>query len=148
MTALSFYDPFSPAFSGLFRSTFDDARNAARTRVAGFPVDVHEGKENYTLLANLPGFSKDQIQIEIDGHQVTIRAEQAVAPSDAETKPQNSTEVARVLRHERHSGSFARGFSLANEIDEAQAQASYENGVLSLNLPKKAQPSAKRVAIA
>ena len=164
MTYLATYDPTTYAqlarvLPHLFKGVFEEpskAVNTPRPVAAGFAVDVHEDDTAYTLVGNLPGFSKDDIKVEIDGNQVNIRAENAtdsVKPQADTTAPtsdpsKSSQEVlARVLRNERYSGAFARGFSLPIEIDDSQSKAKYENGVLTLTLPKKPQASAKRLAI-
>jgi HSP20 family protein len=147
MTTISVYDPFADVFPRLFKGIFDDSNSAApvRRRVAGFAVDVHEDEAAYILVGNLPGFSKDDIKIEIDGNQVNISADPVVAASTPEaTTPAKP----KVLRHERYAGAFSRGFSLPVEIDDTQSQAKYENGVLTLTLPKKPQVSARRVSVA
>jgi HSP20 family protein len=155
MTTISVYDPFADVFPRLFKGIFDDAAAAApaRRRVAGFAVDVHEDESAYTLVGNLPGFSKDDIKIEIDGNQVNISAEPLVAVNTTEATSPSGIEAKtpsrpKVLRHERYAGAFSRGFSLPVEIDDAQSQAKYENGVLTLTLPKKPHVSARRVAVA
>jgi HSP20 family protein len=169
MTYASTYDPshyahLADVFPRLFKSLFDEPGTAQPVRrrqpglAAAFAVDVHEDEAAYTLVGNLPGFSKDDIKVEIDGNQVNIRAENtpAAEQDDTGTTTQASqappvagtTPHAKVLRNERYSGAFARGFSLPVEIDDARSQAKYENGVLTLTLPKKPQASAKRVNIA
>jgi HSP20 family protein len=148
MTALSIYDPFADVFPSLFRGFFDDsarrtvAREVARPAIASFAIDVSEDVKAYTVIANLPGMSKEHIHVEIDGNQVRIRAERG-----GESTEKND-ETSKVLRTERFNGSYARGFSLPQELDNDGASAKYEQGVLTLNLPKKAQVSAKRLAIA
>jgi HSP20 family protein len=167
MTYAATYSPsaylhLADVLPSLFKGLFDEPNAAATPRRAavGFAVDVHEDEATYTLVGNLPGFSKDDIKVEIDGTQVNIRAE--ITPSTSETPinvqaqgtaaaptPEAKTQSrAKVLRNERYSGSVARGFSLPVEIDDAHSQAKYENGVLTLTLPKKPQVSAKRLSIA
>ena len=144
MQSVSIYDPFADVFPTLFRGLFDQQPaagngNGAR-QPAGFRVDVRETADAYTVHADLPGVNKDQIAVEIDGNQVTIRAE---ARQQVEQK-----EGQRVLRAERFVGQFARSFVLGSELDEDRSSAKYENGVLELVLPKKQQPAAKRLTIA
>lgn len=147
MTAVSIYDPFADVFPTLFKGIFDERSvPAGQRRVAGFAVDIREDEKSYQLVANLPGLSKDQIHVEIDGNQVTISAETRF---ESDSKPAADAKTgARVLRSERYAGAYARGFSLPSEIDESQSSAKYDNGVLTLNLPKKVQVSAKRLTVA
>ena len=141
MNSVSIYDPFADVFPTLFRGLLDQGPTSAGNgrQPAGFRVDVRENAESYVVHADLPGVNKDQIQVEVDGNQVTIRAE---AKAQSEQK-----EGQRVLRAERFVGQFARTFVLGNELDDEKASARYENGVLELTLPKKQQPAAKRLTV-
>ena len=142
MQSVSIYDPFADVFPTLFRGLLDQGgpANGASRQPAGFRVDVRETADSYLVHADLPGVNKDQIQVEVDGNQVTIRAE---AKQSTEQK-----EGQRVLRAERFVGQFARSFVLGSELDDEKANAKYENGVLEVTLPKKQQPAAKRLTIA
>jgi HSP20 family protein len=160
MTYATTYDPHAYAhlasvFPRLFKGFFEEPDTApvARRQVASFAVDVHEDENAYTVMANLPGFNKDDIKVEIDGTQVNIRAEASAqndkptADASASAGGASTTPRARLLRNERYAGAFARGFTLPVEIEDTQSQAKYENGVLTLTLPKKAQALAKRLTI-
>ena len=90
-------------------------------------IDVKEGNDSYTLLAELAGVAKDDIHVTIDGNVVTVSAE--IKQHDAQTE--------RVLRSERYYGAVSRSISLPVDIDEERAHAKFDNGVLCLSLPKK-----------
>ncbi|TDQ41276.1 Hsp20/alpha crystallin family protein [Tepidicella xavieri] len=102
-------------------------------------VDVKENPDAYIVEAEIPGVSRDDIQVTIDGSIVTLRAE--VRQMDAQTSNE------KVLRSERYYGSVARSFQLPVEIDEESAKAKYDNGVLKLTLPKKRGRAGQRLAI-
>lgn len=102
-------------------------------------VDVKETPEAYQLVAEIPGVSKDDIQIDIEGKRVSLRAE--IKPGDA------AADGTRLLRSERYYGVAQRSFQLPVEVDNTSARARYENGVLALNLPKKASATSQRVAV-
>jgi len=102
-------------------------------------VDVKEIDSGYVVNAELPGVNKDDIHVGIDGNVVTLRAE--VKQED------KKTEGEKVLRSERYYGAVSRSFQLPVEIDAAAAKAKYDNGVLSLTLPKKSGPGVQRLAI-
>lgn len=138
MTRLSVYDPFAEVFPELFRGFFQPARTASGEALE-IRVDVKESNGDYTVVAEIPGVKKDDIQVQIDGNRVSISAE---VKRESEKK-----EGERVLRSERYYGAVARSFSLASDLDESKAAAKYENGVLTLTLPKKAAPSARRLTI-
>lgn len=102
-------------------------------------MDVTETDQAYTIKAEIPGMKKEDIKIDIDGNQVSITAEtkQESEQKDGET----------VVRSERYFGRQFRSFTLAHEIDEANAVAKYQDGVLDLTLPKKARTSAKQLTV-
>ena len=102
-------------------------------------VDVSESAAAYTVHAEIPGVVKEDIQVSIDGSVVTLAAE--IKQHDSETKDN------KVLRSERYYGSVSRSYQLPVEIDQANAKAKYDNGVLTLTLPKKQASGAQRLAI-
>ena len=102
-------------------------------------VDVKETDGGYTVQAEVPGVPKEDIHVSIDGNVVSLRAE--VRQHD------QKTEGDKVLRSERYFGSVARSFQLPVDVDAAQAKAKYDNGVLTLTLPKKQGGNAQRLSI-
>jgi HSP20 family protein len=131
-------DPFSDtAFDNLFRGVFRPLR--AEPAPAPIKLDVAEQDGAYVVRADIPGVGKDDIQVSIDGNQVTIGAE---VKRESETK-----EGQRVLHTERYFGSVHRSFTLPIDIDEATSAAKYENGVLELTLAKKAAQVGRKLTI-
>ena len=102
-------------------------------------MDVKENDSAYTVHADIPGVKKDDIHVSIEGNQVSISAETRTAKEEKEGE--------KILRSERYVGKVARSFTLAHDIDEANAQARYSDGVLELTLPKKAANSTKKLTI-
>ncbi len=92
-------------------------------------LDVKENEHEFTVLAEIPGVAKDDIHVSIDNNIVSLRAE--IRQQDQQNKEQ------RYLRVERYFGEVARSFQLPAEIDIAESKAKYDNGVLTLTLPKK-----------
>ncbi len=128
MSNLTRYDPFTEAgFDDLFRGFFKPVR-AERSPVS-IKVDVAEKNGAYVVHAEIPGVRKDDIQVSIEGNQVTIGAE---VKRESEAK-----EGERLLHSERYYGSAYRSFTLPAELDQATSAARYENGVLELTLAKK-----------
>ena len=103
-------------------------------------MDVSEDDKVYRVKAEMPGVKKEDINVSIDGNQVSISAE--VRKEEEEKKDE------KILRSERYYGSQYRGFTLAHDIDEGKVEAKYEGGVLMLTLPKKEAPTTRRVAVA
>ena len=141
MANIARFDPFNELVDDLFkgflvRPVAYDGRGEALLRVK---VDVAEKNGAYTVVAELPGVKKEDIQVTIDGAEVTLAAE-----------IKREREVAndeRVLHTERTFGKVSRSFSLPQEVDEAKAEAKFRDGVLELTLPKKAAETRKPIHI-
>lgn len=139
MARLSVYDPFAEVFPELFRGLLTPAR-ASAPEALEIRIEVREYANAYQVQAELPGVRKDDIQVQIDGNRVSISAE---VKREAVDKPESE----RVLRSERFYGQLARSFALATEIDDKQASARFEQGILTLTLPKQTAPSARKITI-
>ena len=139
MANLTRYNPVDDAFDDLFRGFF-----MRPVRVEGAPevqikMDVKEDDKAYTVHAEIPDVKKEDIHVNIDGNQVAISAE---VKNEKEVK-----EGEKVLRSERYYGKVSRAFTVAQDVDEAAAQAKYNDGVLELTLPKKVAAKSKRLTI-
>jgi HSP20 family protein len=129
------------AFEDLFRSLPMWVPNP-ETRVPAptqFRMDVTENDKEYQVLAELPGVKKEEISITINGNEVAVSAEVK--------HEKDATNGETVLRAERYYGKIQRAFALAEEVDEATAEAKYNDGVLELTLPKKTVAAATRLAV-
>lgn len=145
MANLTRYDPFNLTrfdpfvdLDDLFKGFF------VRPMLEGQPqmqikMDLKEDDKAYTVHADIPGVKKEDIQVSIEGNQISISAE---TKTEKEEKKDE-----KVLRSERYYGKVARSFTLAHEVDEAKAEAKYSDGVLELTLPKKAASAAKKLAV-
>lgn len=102
-------------------------------------IDLTENDREYMVKAEIPGVRKEDINVEVEGKRVSISAEAR------EEKKEMKDE--KIICCERSHGSSYRSFSLDSEVDETKAEASYENGVLELKLPKKAGSAAKHLQI-
>ena len=132
-----FEDPFENLFQGfLVRPLNPETRAPAP---AQFRMDVTESEQEYRVLAEMPGVRKEEISITISGNEVAVSAEV--------THEKDVKDGETVLRAERYYGKIQRAFTLAQEVDEATAQAKYNDGVLELTLPKKTVAAAKRLAV-
>lgn len=143
MAQITRFTPIDDMFDDLLRGFFVRPVGFEGTQSAAAPlqmkIDVREDEKSYTVHADVPGVRKEDIQVHIDGNQVSLAAE---VRREKEVK-----EGERVLRSERYAGRVARSFSLASEVDAGAAQAKYADGVLELVLPKKSAPGAKRLTI-
>jgi len=141
MANVTRFDPFNDLVDDLFkgflvRPVSYEGRGEVLPRVK---VDVAEANGAYVVNAELPGVRKEDIQVSIDGNQVTLVAEAK--------REKEASKDERVLHAERVYGKVSRSFTLPQEIDEAKAEAKFRDGVLELKLPKKAAPARKQVTI-
>lgn len=130
-------DPFDDLLRGFFVRPVDFGGGVSEA--PQMRVDVKEDNDAYQVHAELPGISKEDIHVHIDGPVVSISAERK---QEKEVK-----EGERVLRTERYFGKVSRSFQLGQEIDEAKSSAKFKDGVLELSLPKKAHEQVKRLTI-
>ena len=102
-------------------------------------LDVAETEGGYTVAIDLPGVAKDDVKITIDGRRVSVSAQtqREEAKKDGE----------RVIYRERSASSFARSFTLPEEVDQDASQAKLDSGVLSLTLAKKRAAAARHLTI-
>lgn len=128
------FDPLEDVFRGFFKPM--RLENTPETQIR---MDVSEDDQTYTVHAEIPGVKKEDIQVTIDGNQVSISAE---CQHEKEVK-----DGSKLIHSERRYGSVMRSFSLSSEIDESGAQARYHDGILELVLPKKSTTSAKKLDI-
>jgi len=103
------------------------------------PVDVTENDRGYLVKAEIPGVKKEDIRVTIDGNTLSISAE---VKHETEKK-----EGDRVLMRELTQGSVSRGMTFSWEIDEREAMAKYDNGILELRLPKKREAKGRTLTI-
>lgn len=102
-------------------------------------IDVNETDDAYIVKADAPGVTKEDIQVSVEGNQVTIELE---IKKETEEK-----EEGKVIRSERYVGRQSRSFSLSQDVDESKAEAKYTDGVLQLTLPKKPGSSKKMLPV-
>jgi len=128
-------------FSDYFtRSGFPTAgRGNASAGAVLARTDVIDRGDTYTISVDLPGVRKDDIRVTVEGSRVAIAAE---TRSTNETKDGD-----KVLHAERHAASYARSLELPVEVTDENADASFENGVLHLRLPKRAHVAGRRLTV-
>jgi len=142
MSNLRVTDPtFGDSIESAFRRFLSPVTFDADMPELQMRLDVSEKENAYEVKADIPGVKKEDINIRIDGNVVQIDAEMK---RDKETR---GGEGNKVLRSERYRGSISRTFSLAQDVDESKSQARYADGVLTLELPKKASGTAKKLQV-
>lgn len=94
-------------------------------------TDIKEHKDNYSIMIDLPGYNKDDIKISIDDGYLTINAKMS--------KDEEEKEKGRFIRRERYFGECSRSFYVGDNVEVDDIKASFKNGALSLEIPKKEQ---------
>ena len=131
-------------FSGLFDHVLEDmfapqTKSATEQSVRRPRVDLSETEQAYSAEVELPGVGKNDVKVTMEKQMVTIEAE---VRRTIDTKEGDAvTKTEEIVRK------YARSFALEQEIDDANATAKMENGILFLTLPKKTAPASKQIAI-
>jgi HSP20 family protein len=102
------------------------------------PVDISEDKDRITLTAELPGFTEDQVEVQMEGGVLTIRGER---------KFEDEKEGRNFHRLERSYGTFVRSFTLPNNVDRENIHASFKNGLLEIDLPKREEARPRQIKV-
>jgi HSP20 family protein len=139
--------PYSRKRNLTFYSPFDELEEMQRrffgeNAVKEFRTDIRDNGESYMLEAELPGFKKEDISVNIEGDTMTIRAERADSTEEKDGK-------GNFVKRERCYGSFSRSFDM-DGIRTEDVSAAYEDGILKLTLPKKQEslPVSRKLEIA
>lgn len=127
---LNLFDDFFAPFSGVVNDTV--ARGYRPS------VDIYEKEDRLCIEAELPGFDKENIKVDVNGRLLTIGGERV---NNEEVKDENK------YRRERHYGSFERSFKLPFEVNEEQISATYKDGILTLLVEKPEEQKPKQITI-
>ena len=106
-------------------------------------TDLKENDSGYELSVDLPGFKKDQIQLQLNHGYLTVSAAKGVEEESKDNK-------GRVVHQERYTGSMSRSYYVGENLEEEDIKARFENGVLTLEFPKEEQkklPERKTIQI-
>ena len=118
--------------------TFPDIRDAekklyGRRASREMRTDVHEHDDHYEVDVDLPGFKKEEIRLDLENGYLTVSASKSLDEED-------TTRKGKVIRQERYAGAMQRSFYVGKDVTAEDVAAKFENGVLTLNIPKKDQP--------
>lgn len=128
-----FTDPFARGAWAL------SPRGASAPAVNRARMDIVDRGDRYAVTVDLPGVRKEDIKISVEGSHVSLSAE---TRTETQGKPGD-----QVLHSERTLTSYARSFELPAEVTEQGASATFENGVLQLDLPKRAQIASRQIPV-
>jgi HSP20 family protein len=140
-------------FDRLFDNALDHlfAQPAADSAPVRRPaIDVSESDRGYVVTLDVPGVTREDVKVSIDGRRVSIvaeaRADEAAPAAPAADATDAPKSADRVILRERAVPSYARSFTLQSEIDQATSQAKLDNGVLTLTLVKR-DPVSTRISV-
>ena len=133
----------------LFNSLFDNACFGLPElygRQTGFipKVDIKETKDAYILDMDMPGKTENDVDISLKDSVLTISS---LTDSKEEKKAEKAEDKTDWLLHERHFATFSRSFTLPKDIDAEEISAGVMNGVLTVTIPRKPAPAAKKIEI-
>ena len=138
--AMTAYNPFR-MMDELERSFFGEPYGFRGAALAEFRTDVKDEGDAFVLEADLPGFDKENIHLDVEGDVLTITAERHSEHEDKDKR-------GKFICCERSYGSYSRAFDVSGIVADG-IKAKFENGVLTLTMPKKtpALPTSKRLEI-
>ena len=128
MTLVKFNQPLAKSLNGLLDGFFNDLSYTPAGNFSLPAVNINESKDEYELAFNAPGRNKEDFKITIDKNILTVAFEKK-----EETKDENKKQVKKEFSFQ----SFKRSFTLDEKIAADNIAAKYENGILTLTLPKK-----------
>ncbi len=126
------------AMDRLFEESIVWPRSLLAPAAQSFAVDIYETKDDVVVKASLPGVKPEDIEVSVVGDTLTIKGE---------VKEEKDIKEENYIRKERRYGSFCRSFTLPVSVNPDKATAEYENGVLTLTLPKAEEVKPKTIAI-
>ena len=121
---VSNFNPFHD-FDELERAFFSD--NA----LGEFKTDIQEDGDSFVLEADLPGFKKDEVNVQLNDGYITISAAKGLDKDEKDKK------TGKYIRRERYAGSMSRSFYVGADVKQEDIHAKYESGILQLTIPKK-----------
>lgn len=125
-------------FGRIFNELFERAGQDSNLTTWAPAVDIFENEHELVVKADLPDVDPKDLDIRVENNLLTIRGER---------KFEKKSNEGNYLRVERSYGSFARSFSLANTVNSEAIKADYQNGVLSLSIPKREEAKPKQIKV-
>ena len=119
-----FFNGWDREFRNMDRQLY--GKNAARE----MKTDVHEHEDHFEVDIDLPGFKKEDVILELQNGYLTVTATKGLDKDE-------TTKKGRLIRQERYAGTMQRSFYVGDALTEKDITARFENGVLSLNVPKQ-----------
>ena len=122
----------------LFDDFFDDPFFKGDLRPANRPMpmmktDIRENENSYTIEVDLPGYAKEDIKVDVEDGYLNINAKTSSS--------NNEEEKGKFIRRERFSGECSRSFYIGEDVKDEDIKASFDKGILKLEIPKKLEES-------
>lgn len=157
MNTLSFFNPrFASDLFDVFDRNFTSFSDEKTPSKAVPKVDVIEKEKAYVLDMELPGFSEENVTIDLKDRVLSIsskfektveKKEDGSTENSENKKTESKDKDGTFLIRERYNRQFSRHFTLPEDIDSENVTASFKNGLLTINIPKRASSEARRIAI-
>jgi HSP20 family protein len=144
MRTLTRWEPFSGVtglqqqINRLFHDAFERTDQESNLTTWAPPVDIYETAQELVVKADLPEVDPQDLDIRVENNILTIRGER---------KFEKKVNEDHYLRVERAFGSFSRSLSLANTVNSEAIRADYQNGVLTLSIPKREEAKPKQIKV-
>ncbi len=145
MTMITRIDPFRElaTLQDRFNSLFENfAETPGKEQLAAGhfvpPVDVYEDEHNLVLKLEVPGMNEEDLKVSVENNTLTVSGERKF---EKEEKEENFHRI------ERRYGSFTRTFRLPNTVDQENADASYDKGILKITLGKRAEAKPRQIKV-
>lgn len=137
---------FSRVVDRLFDESIDRYFGGAAAGARTPALDVSETETAYLVVLDVPGATREQLKVSVEGRRVSIETVDAAKPAETDAAAPKP-DARRALYRERSTSRYARTVSLPAEVDQAASQAKFENGVLTLTLPKKFATGATQLSV-
>lgn len=145
MNTLSFFNPrFTSDLFDVIDRNFSDLGYSYPEKTMVPKVDVRETKDKYVLEMELPGCTENDVAIDLKDRVLSISSKKE--ENAKEEKKDNKEETSWLIK-ERVSSKFARNFTLPEDIDSENVSANFKNGLLTIDIPRKAETKARRIEI-
>jgi HSP20 family protein len=150
MKTLALYHPHSDAlqnalsdFNRCFDSFFGNSILSPSGKTLNYlpAVDIQETENSYVMEMELPGFDEKNIEVNVDGSNLTVASRQE------EKQEKRNEEDGNYILRERRNTTFSRTFQLPENADSSAVSAAFKNGILSLNIKKRAESQKRMIQI-
>jgi len=147
MNTLSFFNPrFTSDLFDVIDRNFNDYGYGENGKSAMPRVDVSEKKDSYVLEMELPGYTENDVELDLKDRVLTISSKLKDAKKAEKEEKKEAAESVYLIK-ERRNTTFSRSFTMPEDIDQENVSAAFKNGLLTVIIPRKAEAQTKRIMI-